>query len=281
MHIIKTVEALHQYLQSNPIESIGFVPTMGNLHAGHLRLVSQAKKLHDCVVVSIYVNRKQFNQQNDFDNYPNTIKQDAQKLEAIGADVLFVPNENEMYPKGIERSTLVLENTLTQVLCGATRPGHFEGVTTVVAKLLNIVQPDSIYLGEKDYQQYMVIKKMVQDLFMPCQVEVVPTVREDSGLAMSSRNNMLSAKDTLKTGLFRRPLANLKDLLLAQPDDINSLIEQTVKALELIGFKMDYLECRSNKDLSLYDGKSDIRQYRLFVAAFLGDVRLIDNLRVI
>lgn len=281
METVTTIAELHQKLQQQNINSIGFVPTMGNLHAGHISLVEQAKKQHDCVVVSIYVNRKQFNQQQDFDNYPNTFDSDREKLTQAGASILFAPNENIMYPESIDKTTAVIESQLTQVLCGATRPGHFEGVTTIVAKFLNIIQPDSLYLGEKDYQQYLVIKKMVTDLFIPCQVEMVPTCREASGLAMSSRNNMLTESEREQSTHFRRPLALLKDALLKHPEQYSALMTQCQQEISQLGFKIDYLECRRDKDLTEYDGQQDIRQYRLFVAAFLGKARLIDNIRIV
>jgi pantoate--beta-alanine ligase len=282
MKTVSTVAELHQFLHNHKsLQSIGFVPTMGNLHTGHISLVEQAKKWHDVVIVSIFVNRKQFNQALDYSNYPKTFEQDCEKLASAGAELLFCPEETDMYPEGMAQSTIVVENTLTHVLCGATRPGHFEGVTTVVAKLLNIIQPDSVYLGEKDYQQCLVIKKMINDLFIPCQLEIVPTFREDDGLAMSSRNNLLTSEQRQKAPLLRRPLAILKDQLLDNSENIDAQLDQVKTEITKSGFKIDYLECRSNKDLSEYESEKDIRQYRIFVAAFLGDVRLIDNIRVV
>ena len=278
MQAINQVVQLRQIVKEQGSGTLGFVPTMGNLHAGHISLVKLAKQQCDCVVVSIFVNRKQFNQKDDFQHYPRTLAADKNKLQQAGADIVFYPDEDQVYPAGVEQSTAVNEPVLTGVLCGASRQGHFEGVTTVVSKLLNMVQPDKLYLGEKDYQQYLVIRKMVADLFFPCDVIAVSTCREKDGLAMSSRNHYLSASERQKAPVLYRTLVHLAEQLMSNSGTFDRLIADAKATLQAQGFMVDYLECRHNTTLQLWQAGEPLNDYRLFVAAFLGTARLIDNI---
>ncbi len=278
MQTINQVVKLRQIVKNQGDGKVGFVPTMGNLHQGHISLVKLAKQQCDQVVVSIFVNRKQFNQKEDFQHYPRTLAEDINKLQQAGVDIVFYPDENAVYPAGVEQSTSVNEPVLTDVLCGASRQGHFEGVTTVVCKLLNMVQPDRLYLGEKDYQQYLVIRKMVADLFIPCQVIPVGTCREKDGLAMSSRNNYLSETERQKAPVLYRTLVHLAEQLSSNSKAFDNLIADAKTTLKAEGFILDYLECRHNTTLQLWQAGEPLNDYRLFVAAFLGSARLIDNI---
>ena len=194
MKIFHTVNGLRDDLIQDRVQGlrIGFVPTMGNLHDGHLALLHQANQTNDIVVCSIFVNALQFGLNEDWDKYPRTYESDCEKLRAAGCDYLFHPDDVEMYPNGLDTQSRVICPTMTDVLCGASRPGHFEGVTTVVSKLFNIVQPDEAIFGIKDFQQLAVIRRMAEDLCMPIQITSAPIHREADGLAMSSRNSYLS-----------------------------------------------------------------------------------------
>lgn len=230
---------------------VGFVPTMGNLHEGHLALCERSKQENEVTVVSIFVNPTQFNQTQDFQSYPRTLDEDSEKLRAAGVDYVFVPNATEMYPDHF--TVQVSETQLGNGLEGEHRPGHFTGMLTVVMKLLNIIQPTRAYFGEKDYQQFLLVKKMVEALFMPMEVVAHPTVRAEDGLALSSRNSRLSKNARLRAASFSRLLQSPKSL-----EEIRSeLISQ--------GFKVEYLEERWKRRLG---------------AVVLEGVRLIDNVEV-
>ena len=258
-------------------ERVALVPTMGNLHEGHLRLVDRARELADRVVVSIFVNPIQFGPGEDLDSYPRTESQDADKLRERGADLLFLPDEAELYPNGREGLTLVHVPGLTEELCGASRPGHFDGVTTVVAKLFHIVGPDVAVFGRKDYQQLAVIRRMVSDLDFPAAIEGAPTVREADGLAMSSRNAYLDADQ-------RRRAPRLYETLqaaarqLEQGREPAGVENDALQALEAAGFEPEYVSVRRAHDLS--PAGADDRQLVILAAARLGKARLIDNLEV-
>jgi pantoate--beta-alanine ligase len=217
MKVFHTVSGLRDDLNKERQQGlrVGFVPTMGNLHDGHLALIKQARQSNDVVVCSIFVNALQFGLNEDWDKYPRTYQNDCDKLRAAGCDYLFHPDDIEMYPNGLDTQSRVICPTMTDVLCGASRPGHFEGVTTVVSKLFNIVQPDEAIFGIKDYQQLAVIRRMVQDLCMPVLISSAPIHRETDGLAMSSRNRYITAEE--------RPLVTvLKDSLEWMAGEIQS-----------------------------------------------------------
>lgn len=258
--------------------SIAFVPTMGALHAGHISLLEIAKKNNPITVSSIFVNPTQFNDPKDYEKYPITVEKDIAMLEAAGCDVLFLPSVKEMYPSGQKATQHYDLGYLETVLEGTFRPGHFQGVCMVVHRLLEIVQPDNLYLGQKDYQQCMVIAKLVE-LIHPdrsIKVNICPTLREANGLAMSSRNLRLSEKERTTATAIYKSLNILKENL--QPGMLFSLKQKAQSVLEEAGFRIDYVEIADAGNLSLvneYDGKQKLVA---LIAAFMNEVRLIDNM---
>jgi pantoate--beta-alanine ligase len=259
--------------------SIGFVPTMGNLHPGHLALVAQARQRADHCIVSIFVNPLQFGAGEDFVSYPRTLESDRQQLTVAEADLLFVPEVQELYPRGHAAQTRVEVPGLSDILCGESRPGHFVGVATVVCKLFNMVQPDVALFGEKDYQQLLVIRRMVEDLAMPIQVEGMATVREADGLAMSSRNGYLSPRERQQAPCLYRVLAQMAESIAVGRDDYAALEQQAIMDLRTAGLRPDYLSVRRTLDLA--PPQATDRQLRVLAAVYLGTARLIDNLPVI
>ncbi|MCP3669278.1 MAG: pantoate--beta-alanine ligase [Gammaproteobacteria bacterium] len=256
---------------------IALVPTMGNLHAGHLTLVRRARELADRVVVSIFVNPLQFGAGEDFEGYPRTMEQDAAALVAAGADLLFSPSVTEVYSKPQEQQTRVEVPGISDILCGASRPGHFVGVATVVCKLFNMVQPDLALFGDKDYQQLLVIRSMVQDLCIPVEIVGVLTVRDENGLALSSRNGYLTAAERKQAPELRRIMLKTAVAIESGSRDYTGLEEKAKLELEKAGFNPDYYTIRSAVDLSEpTDKMSDLV---VLVAAYLGKARLIDNLQ--
>lgn len=258
--------------------NVAFVPTMGNLHAGHLSLVKHAHALADRVVVSIFVNPLQFGEGEDFDSYPRTFERDQTLLASEGTDLLFAPSVAIMYPKPRVEQTRVEVPGLSELLCGATRPGHFVGVATVVCKLFNMVQPDIAVFGKKDYQQLMVIRRMVDDLAMPIRVVGVDTLRENDGLAMSSRNGYLTEQERQIAPRLYRVINELHDRLIAGDDGYAGLEERAAAELKEYGLRTDYVAIRRSADLSL-PGAGD-RELVILAAAYLGKARLIDNREV-
>jgi pantoate--beta-alanine ligase len=258
--------------------NVAFVPTMGNLHAGHLSLVQAARIKADRVVVSIFVNPLQFGAGEDFDSYPRTLESDAEMLEPEGTDLLFAPTVQTMYPKPQDEQTRVEVPGISGQLCGATRPGHFAGVATVVCKLFNMVQPDLAFFGKKDFQQLMVIRRMVEDLAMPVRIVGVETMREPDGLAMSSRNGYLTPSERqIAPGLYRT-LTDLRDALVAGERDYAALEQQAGERFEERGLRTDYVVIRRADDLGM-PGDRDT-ELVILAAAYLGKARLIDNLEV-
>jgi pantoate--beta-alanine ligase len=277
MFQIKNLADLDARLRSARGEAggIGFVPTMGNLHDGHLSLVQHAKVQCGFTVVSIFVNPFQFGAGEDLDTYPRTLTADLEKLKRIGADAVFLPNVEDLYPNGPDNVTRIEVPGLGKRLCGVHRPDFFRGVCTVVNILLNLVQADAAYFGEKDYQQLLVIRRMVADLRMRTHIEVVPTMREQDGLAMSSRNGSLDATERSLAPDMYRILVETRDRLLAGETDIQKLEADGVAKLIAIGFKPDYLAVRRAVDLA--EPGSDDKNFRVLGAAWLGTTRLIDN----
>jgi pantoate--beta-alanine ligase len=253
--------------------TIGFVPTMGALHDGHLTIVRQSLAAGHKTLVSIFVNPKQFGPNEDFAAYPRIINEDAQLLKEAGADMLFTPDVDEMYPQGFATSVRV--KGLTDTLCGPSRPGHFEGVATIVTKLLNQAQADEAFFGEKDWQQLQVIKRLATDLDIPTRITGAPIVREEDGLALSSRNRYLNTVDRAKASLLNITLCALAEEIPAFAANIDALLKTAARGLAENGFAVDYLE------LAQADTLQPIRALdkpaRLFVAARLGTTRLIDN----
>jgi len=256
---------------------IAFVPTMGNLHAGHLSLVSAGHARAERVVASIFVNPLQFGPSEDLDAYPRTLDSDRRQLDATGCDLLFTPSVGEMYPRGQDTQTRVEVPGISDILCGASRPGHFIGVATVVCKLLNMVQPDIALFGEKDFQQLLVIRRLVEDLAMPVEIVGVPTARESDGLAMSSRNGYLTPEErALAPVLYRVLNATAERVRTGEP--VKCAEQAGLEALATEGLRPDYLGVRRAGDLAPA-GAGD-RTVVILAAAYLGRARLIDNLCV-
>lgn len=254
---------------------IGFVPTMGNLHQGHLNLVREARKLCDVVVVSIFVNPIQFGPNEDFDSYPRTLEQDQQLLAEVGCDIVFAPTVEQMYGKK-PRLTNISVSDITNDLCGLQRPGHFDGVAVVVTKLFNIVQPNYAFFGQKDYQQLAVIRQFVQDLNIPLEVIGVPIARAEDGLALSSRNGYLSEEHRAIAPVIYQSLQKAEQQLLAGVE-LDTVLAEIRQSLTDAGFVVDYVEARTPELQKIHTFNQDLV---LFIAAKLGNTRLIDNLQV-
>ena len=257
-------------------KTIGFVPTMGNLHQGHLNLVREARKLCDVVVVSIFVNPIQFGPNEDYDSYPRTLEQDSNLLADVGCDIVFAPSVEQMYGTGKPRLTNISVSQITNDLCGAQRPGHFDGVAVVVTKLFNIVQPNFAFFGQKDFQQLAVIKQMVQDLNMPIEVIGVPIARAEDGLALSSRNGYLSDEHRQTAPVIYQSLKAAEANLRAG-EELNHVLAKIKAELTIAGFVVDYVEARTPM---LQTVENFDQSVVLFVAAKIGKTRLIDNLQV-
>lgn len=257
---------------------IGFVPTMGNLHDGHLSLIDMARQRADKVVASIFVNPLQFGEGEDFSSYPRTEERDRGLLEDNGCDGLFMPAVKELYPEGGMPVTIVEVPELSNILCGAHRPGHFRGVTTVVAKLFNLVEPDLAVFGEKDYQQLVVIRRMVEDLCFPVEIVPAPTGREPDGLAMSSRNQYLTESERRTAPSMYRELQRVARVISEGERDLGKACDAAVAALWEEGFRPDYFEVRRASDLA--EVGADDRDLVILAAARLGRARLIDNVRL-
>ena len=268
--------ALARARQDN--KRIGLVPTMGNLHDGHIALVEKALQRTDYVVVSIFVNPLQFGANEDLDSYPRTLAEDQRKLLDAGAHVVFAPSVNDMYPEGMQGHTLISVPVVSEGLCGASRPGHFDGVATVVGKLLNIVQPDLAVFGEKDFQQLAVIRKMAHDLCLPVQIMGAPIVRAADGLALSSRNGYLSDEQRRVAPRLYQTLQQIQQHLADGRRDFPAIIEEARVALTAAGFQPDYLDLRDAH--SLQPVTPNCQDIVILAAAYLGTTRLIDNLQV-
>ena len=262
-------------------QRIALVPTMGNLHDGHLELVKIAKQQADIVVVSIFVNPTQFGEGEDFDSYPRTLEDDVAKLATVSADYVFAPSIDEMYPV-LPPPTSVLAGAITTQLCGQSRPGHFDGVGIVVSKLFNIVQPDVAIFGQKDYQQLAIIKQLVRDLSYPIEIVGAPIVRAADGLALSSRNQYLSAAERQMAPILHQELQRLAKQLMAGNDqhELKSLLAETHTRITDAGFTIDYLELKTEQ-LDTVDNVESLKENNqkliILVAAWLGRARLLDN----
>jgi pantoate--beta-alanine ligase len=259
-------------------DRIAFVPTMGNLHDGHLRLVDEARRECDRVVVSVFVNPSQFGPSDDFGAYPRTPAEDAGKLRALGVDLLYLPEVAEIYPDDPAHMTFVEVPGLSDDLCGGFRPGHFRGVATVVLKLFNQVQPNLAVFGEKDFQQLTMIRRMVRDMDLPVEILGVPTVREPTGLAMSSRNAYLGEDDRVRAGLLYAGLCQAAETLHQGCRDFSGIEVRQISLLTEAGFSVDYFAIRRQDDLLV--PRLEDERLVVLVAARLGRTRLIDNLKV-
>jgi len=257
---------------------VAFVPTMGNLHPGHVSLIEAARRHGDRFVASIFVNPMQFGPNEDFAHYPRTPTEDERMLAAAGCDLMFTPDVAEVYPGGSERSTRVEVPALSRILCGEFRPGHFEGVSTVVAKLFHIVEPDIAVFGEKDFQQLTIIRRMVADLCMPIQIVAAPTVRHEDGLAMSSRNQYLTAAERQIAPRIFAILSAVANRLQAGDSEFASMERHGIQTLEGAGFRPDFFAIRQAQDLCAPQPAT--RHLVVLAAAHLGKARLIDNIQV-
>ena len=255
---------------------IGFVPTMGALHAGHLSLLEAAKKQNGITVCSIFVNPTQFNDPKDFEKYPITIENDIYLLEKAGCDIVFLPSADEIYPNGIKENYYYNLGYLETILEGKYRPGHFQGVCQVVHLLLNIVQPDNLYLGQKDYQQCMVIKRLIEITSLKTNIIICPTLREPDGLAMSSRNLRLTEAERSDALSIYKALCLIKNEI--KPGNINNLKQKAIDYLSAKGFKVDYVEIANAANLDANEEWNGQTPLVALCAAFLNEVRLIDNL---
>ena len=272
--IIPLQEQLSQWRNTN--QNIALVPTMGNLHAGHMSLVDRAKQLADRVVVSIFVNPTQFVQGEDYSTYPRTLEQDISKLEETGIDLLFCPDVEKIYPGSMQQQTQVTITGLDSILCGKFRPGHFKGVATVVTKLFNMVKPDIAVFGEKDYQQLLVIKRLVRDLFYRIEIISVPTVREVDGLALSSRNNYLTSEERKIAPILFQTLKDISAGIMAGDLAFAQHQKKAESRLKQSGFKTEYVCIRDAETLQ----KPSTGDLVVMAAAQLGRARLIDNVLI-
>ena len=280
MQVITTKQELKEQLTDwrHRDEHVALVPTMGNLHAGHVKLVEQAREHAERVVVSVYVNPTQFVDGENFEDYPRTLERDTRRLKHYGADVLFVPEDETIYPFGHDCATIVSVPGLTENFCGASRPGHFDGVTTVVARLFVLVQPDVAVFGQKDYQQQLVIRYMAEDLALPIRIITTETVRDDDGLALSSRNQYLSDEERSVAPQLFESLSDIGSALQSGERDFEKLEKKASKRLEKAGFGIDYVAVRRAQNLAIPDRDCD--ELVILAAVHLGDARLIDNIVV-
>ena len=280
MKIVNTIQAVRE--QVNAWKQAGLkvalVPTMGNLHAGHMTLLKKANDLADKVIASIFVNPLQFGPFEDYDQYPRTPDSDGKKLSDNGCELLFIPSVEEMYPLGREQATLINVPVISEILCGQDRPGHFTGMATVVSKLLNSVQPDVAIFGQKDFQQLMIIRRMVLDLCMPVEILGAKTNREDDGLAMSSRNQYLSQDERAIAPKLYATLQAAANKLKAGDRNFSAIEDECIAKLSELSLRPSYFEIRQANDLQ--KPSPDCKDFVIITAAWLGRARLIDNLLV-
>lgn len=277
---VDSIEALRSVRQQWRLEGkrVGYVPTMGNLHDGHLSLLNKARERSDRTICSIYVNPLQFDRPDDLVGYPRTLSEDLTKLEEIGADLVFCPTDEHIYPRGKEHATTVDVPGITNVLDGAHRPGHFIGVATVVCKLFNMVQPELAVFGEKDFQQLLVVRRMTEDLNLPVEIVGAPTARESHGLAMSSRNNHLSQEERERGGWLYKSLREAAVKLRDGEQDFAALEKKQLENLKTHGLEPDYFSIRRVLDLEPARANERLEDLIILVAAQCGKARLIDNL---
>lgn len=278
MQVFHHIQSMREALGVDRLagKRIGFVPTMGNLHSAHIELVKIAQQSCDIVVCSIFVNPLQFGLNEDWDKYPRTFTADTEKLRDAGCDYVFYPSEQEIYPNGMAEQTRVVVPTMTDVLCGASRPGHFEGVTTVVSKLFNIVQPDEAVFGVKDFQQLAVIRRMVEDLCMPVKIIAGQIFRDHDGLALSSRNGFISADERPKVTVLHKALETALAAISNGRRDFSALESEACASIEVAGFKVDYFSICNSK--TLQPAVDDDTEITALGAMYTTGARLIDNL---
>ena len=280
MNQANSVSELRQYIQhwKDHQQSIAFIPTMGNLHQGHLSLIEKGRSLCDRSICSIFVNPMQFGPNEDFNHYPRTLDQDIELLESVACDLVYMPTASELYPQGLEGISQIIVTDLTDTFEGAHRPGHFTGVATIVAKLFNIVRPDISVFGKKDYQQYCVIKKMTQDLNLDVEIIGQETSREPSGLATSSRNRYLNEEQKSRAALIYETLQDASDKIVRGEKDFASVEKQATDKLNQAGFDTDYFNvCNA---ATLKPATTGDKKLVILVTTRLGDTRLLDNIEI-
>ena len=280
MKTIRDIKSLRSMTQSwhQDGDSIALVPTMGSLHPGHISLVRVAHEYAERVIVSVFVNPTQFGPSEDFKSYPRALDNDRRRLSRADVDLLFAPAVEEIYPFGEDAMTRVIVPNLSTVLCGDSRPGHFDGVTSIVSRLFNIIQPDVAVFGQKDYQQLVIIRRMVTDLHLPIKILAGQTLRQDDGLALSSRNRYLSDAERSVAPQLHASLRRCRDQIISGNRDFESLEVEGREQLEVSGFEVDYFAIRKAGDLASPD--SDSRYLVVLAAARLGEARLIDNILI-
>jgi len=280
MNQANSVSELRQYIQhwNDHQQSIAFIPTMGNLHQGHLSLIEKGQSLCDRSICSIFVNPMQFGPNEDFNHYPRTLDQDIELLESVACDLVYMPTASELYPQGLEGISQIIVTDLTDTFEGAHRPGHFTGVATIVAKLFNIVRPDISVFGKKDFQQYCVIKKMTQDLNLDVEIIGQETSREPSGLATSSRNRYLNEEQKSRAALIYETLQDTSDKIVRGEKDFASVEKEATDKLNQAGFDTDYFNV-CNAD-TLKPATSGDKKLVILVTTRLGDTRLLDNIEI-
>jgi len=280
MIIVKKIDEIKSIVEKNKNlgKKIAFVPTMGSLHDGHLSLIDKANTLADLTIVSIFINQQQFNDRNDFDKYPRELENDILKLSKKNVDILFYPDNLELYPS--QPNFVILLNKFNDCLCAKYRANHFNGVCLVLVKLFNIVKPNYAVFGKKDFQQYLIVKRMVEDFNFDIKIIGVETHREISGLAMSSRNKRLSDNALTKSSSIFRVLNDIKKEIMVC-DNLGILLQNKKNELQEIGFeKIDYLEVREEENLDLVTNFNIGSNVRIFIAVYIESVRLIDNLKI-
>ena len=280
MDQVNSVSELRQYIQhwKDHQKSIAFIPTMGNLHQGHLSLIEKGQSLCDRTICSIFVNPMQFGPNEDFNHYPRTLDQDIELLESVACDLVYMPTASELYPQGLKSISQIVVTDLTDTFEGAHRPGHFTGVATIVAKLFNIVRPDISVFGKKDFQQFRVIKKMTQDLNLDVEIIGQETTREPSGLATSTRNQYLNQEQKKKAALIYQTLQDASDRILGGEKDFASVEKQATGKLSQAGFDTDYFNV-CNAD-TLKPATAGDKKLVILVTSRLGDTRLLDNIEI-
>ncbi len=280
MQVISTTDALREQLSEwrHSDDHVALVPTMGNLHVGHLSLVSLAREHAERVVVSVFVNPTQFSDGEDFADYPRSPERDKRRLQRLNTDLLFVPDVDTMYPFGIDAATCITVPVLTDDLCGSLRPGHFDGVTSVVSRLFSMVQPDVAIFGQKDYQQLLVIRRLAADLSLPIEIVCGPTHREEDGLAQSSRNQYLSEEERAIAPKLYEILSGLGQDLESGKRNYAQLEKQAVSDLRNLGFEPEYISIRRAENLSMPDRDND--ELVILGDVRMGKARLIDNIVV-
>ena len=277
---LENLEALASWRQEARLRglNVGLVPTMGNLHAGHISLIAAARKAHDLVIATLFVNPLQFGPNEDLAKYPRTFDADCHALQAAGCDALFIPTTQMLYPNGLQAQTSISVPGLSTLHCGKTRPGHFDGVCTVVCKLFNLVQADRAYFGLKDYQQFSILKRMVSDLNLPVALTGLPTIREPDGLALSSRNGYLTPSQRQMAPALYRTLQQAASTICGGNTDLRQVENWALEQLEAEGLRPDYFTiCERG---SLVQAQTQNTPLVILAAAYLGTTRLIDNLEV-